>query len=348
MASAKRKTGLKGLFLMLSAVIISSSVFTGCQGNLFSGKAVPSKPTSAQAEGGSETVSEKTETPPKTSETESESSKQETVSSEEPKPHIKVEKITLSKYKVSVDIGESDMPIVTMSPKNATNKKEIWTSSNEKIATVSSIGRIKGIKAGECTVTVKSADNKKVTAKVEVTVTKPKKVKLKYIDGILIANKTYPLPKSYNPGVDAEAKKAFNQMAAAAKKDGIKLFIRSGFRSYSVQKSLYNGYVSRDGKAAADRYSARAGHSEHQTGLAFDINSSNSSFEGTKEAKWLAKNSYKYGFILRYPKGKESVTGYIFEPWHFRYIGKEKAKLVYESGLCLEEYLGITSRYKNA
>jgi LAS superfamily LD-carboxypeptidase LdcB len=121
----------------------------------------------------------------------------------------------------------------------------------------------------------------------------------------------------------------------------------SGFRSYSTQNTLYNKYVARDGKAEADRYSARPGHSEHQTGLAFDLNSLDQSFENTKEGKWLAENCWKYGFIIRYPKGKESVTGYMFEPWHVRYLGKEVAKKVYESGKCLEEYLGITSVYEN-
>ena len=166
-----------------------------------------------------------------------------------------------------------------------------------------------------------------------------------YIDGILIANKTYALPSDYNPGVDPQAERALNEMIAAAKKEGLTIFMRSGFRSYSYQKDLYNSYVSRDGKAAADRYSARPGHSEHQTGLAFDVNSLSSGFGTTPEGRWVAKNCWKYGFIIRYPEGKESITGYQYEPWHVRYLGKETAKKVYDSGLCLEEYLGITSKY---
>jgi LAS superfamily LD-carboxypeptidase LdcB len=134
-------------------------------------------------------------------------------------------------------------------------------------------------------------------------------------------------------------------MIADAYADGITLWICSGYRSYSYQSKLYNNYVYTDGKAAADTYSARPGHSEHQTGLAADINSADESFAGTPEAKWLAANCWKYGFIIRYPKGKESITGYIYEPWHIRYLGKENAKLVYESGLTLEEYLGIDSVY---
>lgn len=170
-----------------------------------------------------------------------------------------------------------------------------------------------------------------------------------YIRGVLIANKTYGLPADYNPGVDPEAKKALDEMIADANAElnpqGRKLWMQSGFRSYSLQKSLYERYSKRDGKAAADRYSARPGHSEHQTGLAFDFNTIDMSFDGTPECLWLAKNCWKYGFIIRYAKDKEAITGYTYEPWHVRYLGKELAKEVYDSGLCLEEFLGITSQY---
>lgn len=166
-----------------------------------------------------------------------------------------------------------------------------------------------------------------------------------YINGILIANKSYPLPANYNPGVNPAAQSAFNTMQSAAAKEGINLYIVSGFRSYSTQRDIYNNYVARDGKAAADRYSARPGHSEHQTGLAFDVNSLSQSFENTPEGRWLAANCYKYGFIIRFPKGKESITGYMYEPWHIRYLGISTATSVYNSGLTLEEYLGIKSVY---
>ncbi len=263
--------------------------------------------------------------------------------------HIGVEEITLSKYSLTLMQGLNDMPIVTMYPKTATDKGEIWSSDNTDVATVNSIGRITAVGTGSCTVTVRSTDNPNVSAQVSVTVT-PYVAKVEpkatYIDGILIANKTYALPSTYNPGVDPVAKAALQNMFDAAKADGLKLFICSGFRSYDTQKRLYNNYVNRDGKAEADRYSARPGHSEHQTGLAFDINQSDSSFEGTPEAIWLAQNCHKYGFIIRYPAGKESVTGYIYEPWHVRYLGVDMATKVYDSGLCLEEYLGITSVYQ--
>ena len=133
---------------------------------------------------------------------------------------------------------------------------------------------------------------------------------LTYVDGILIANKTYGLPSDYNPGLTEETKRAFENMKRDAAKENISLFISSGFRSYNYQKTLYNGYVDRDGKKAAEKYSARPGHSEHQTGLAIDLNNPSSSFINTKEAKWIEKNCWKYGFIIRYPNGKENITGY--------------------------------------
>lgn len=168
------------------------------------------------------------------------------------------------------------------------------------------------------------------------------------INGVLIANKKHPLPASYNKGEDPNARAAFEKMSAAAKAEGIELVAFSGYRSYEYQKTLYDRYVGRDGKDAADRYSARPGHSEHQTGLAFDIGEKGreelwltSAFGETKAGQWLAQNSYKYGFILRYPKGKESITGFMHESWHFRYLEGDLATKVYESGVTLEEYLGI-------
>lgn len=169
-----------------------------------------------------------------------------------------------------------------------------------------------------------------------------------YIGEILIANKTYNLPSGYNPGnLLSVFTENFNKMASDAKKEGINLNIISGFRSYSRQQSIYNNYVSKDGQTAADRYSARPGHSEHQTGLAADINSLSQSFENTNEGKWLNNNCYKYGFIIRFVKDKENETGYMFEPWHIRYVGVDVATKLYNNGnwITLEEYLGITSKY---
>lgn len=165
------------------------------------------------------------------------------------------------------------------------------------------------------------------------------------VDGIIFVNKSVPISKDYNKGEDPVAKAQLNKMIEDGRKAGLNIIYRSGFRSYAEQTQLYNGYVQRDGKKAADKYSAAPGTSEHQTGLAFDVgtNPSNSdfktSFGKTAEGKWLAKNAYKYGFILRYPKGKENITGYQYEPWHFRYVGKKDAKAIHDKNTTLEEYL---------
>ena len=169
-----------------------------------------------------------------------------------------------------------------------------------------------------------------------------------YIDGILIANKSYSLPSSYNPGdLLGVFLDNFKKMQSDASSQGVGLNVISGYRSYSRQNSIYNNYVSRDGRNAADRYSARAGHSEHQTGLAADINSLGQDFADTNEGKWLNNNCYKYGFIIRYPRGKEEITGYMFEPWHIRYVGVDLATKLYNNGdwITLEEYFGIDSKY---
>ncbi|QTD43413.1 D-alanyl-D-alanine carboxypeptidase family protein [Sporosarcina sp. Te-1] len=169
-----------------------------------------------------------------------------------------------------------------------------------------------------------------------------------YIKGILVANKKYPLPSTYAPGESKEARAAFDEMAAEAKLSDINLTAFSTYRAYDYQVTLYNRYVKKDGKAAADRYSARPGYSEHQTGLAFDIGEENnqqhwasSSFGETVAGKWVAANAHRYGFILRYPKGKEDITGYMHEAWHFRYVGKGIAEEIYKQDITLEEYLGI-------
>ena len=167
-----------------------------------------------------------------------------------------------------------------------------------------------------------------------------------YIDGIMIVNKTYSLPETYNPGgLLPEVTDAFAVMQSDAEKEGLKIYISSGYRSYKRQAYLHNKYIKRDGEEKADTYSARAGYSEHQTGLCIDLNSISDSFSTTPESKWVAEHAHEYGFIVRFPEGKEELTGYKYESWHLRYIGVEKATEVYLSGLCLEEFLGISSVY---
>lgn len=169
-----------------------------------------------------------------------------------------------------------------------------------------------------------------------------------YVDGILIVNKTFSLPSDYDPGLDGTAKSAFDEMAGAAWGDGISLWICSGYRNYAEQEQLFDGYATQRGLAEADEVSARPGHSEHQSGLCMDVNSTDFEFASTAEAQWLAENCADYGFIIRFPQGKEDITGYSYEPWHIRYVGKDAALAMKASGQCLEEYLGVTSDYADS
>ena len=161
-------------------------------------------------------------------------------------------------------------------------------------------------------------------------------------DEIVVANKHYPMSKDYYPGENATAKAAFLKLIAQMKEEGYAISDNySGFRSYATQAQLYQSYVNQEGQAAADRYSARPGYSEHQTGLAFDVIGTDGQLvEDAGAAQWLLDHAPDYGFVVRYPRGKESVTGYMHEEWHLRYIGKE-AKEIAASGLTLEEYYGF-------
>lgn len=264
------------------------------------------------------------------------------------------EKIVLSQDTITVLLNETAAAEATVTP-SGTSAVLVWSSTDSTIASVDADGNIKGISEGACTIMVKDKNNPDVNASIHVTVrTAPETTQsnsvngvtsLTYVSGILVVNKTYALPSDYDPGVDADAMAAFEEMQKAAYAEGLSLYISSGYRSYNTQENLYNNYVARDGKQLADTYSARPGHSEHQTGLAFDLNSVDASFADTPEGKWVAENCYKYGFIIRYPANKTAITGYMYEPWHIRYLGTNIAASVYQSGLCLEEYLGITSCY---
>ena len=151
-------------------------------------------------------------------------------------------------------------------------------------------------------------------------------------------NTKYSLENKY---LRHTARIAFEKMATQAKKKGFNIIAVSTYRSYDYQKKLYNDYVKNKGFYYADMASARAGHSEHQTGLAVDVADNSydyDNFENTKEFIWMIKNAYKYGFILRYPKAKFHITGFKYEPWHYRYVGKKNAKNIYKNNLTLEEY----------
>ncbi|MBP2622444.1 LD-carboxypeptidase LdcB/DacB [Streptococcus oricebi] len=168
-----------------------------------------------------------------------------------------------------------------------------------------------------------------------------------YVEGkegqIPVVNKRYPLAADYNPGENAKAKAQLLELIAAMQAAGFPISDQySGFRSYQAQSSLYQDYVNRDGKEAADRYSARPGYSEHQTGLAYDlIDQAGNLLTEEKASQWLLQHAGQYGFVVRYLNGKEAVTGYMPEQWHLRYIGSE-AQDIAASGLTLEEYYGFS------
>lgn len=161
-----------------------------------------------------------------------------------------------------------------------------------------------------------------------------------YINGVLIVNKMYGLPSDFGE-MDATAYASLQKLQKGAQKVGYDIPTLSGFRTYDTQVTLYNNYVARDGKEAADRYSARPGFSEHQSGLCFDIGAIDDNYGETPAGKWLEENCHRYGFIIRYPNGKENITGYMYEPWHVRYVGETVATTIMNKGITLEEYLGV-------
>lgn len=200
-------------------------------------------------------------------------------------------------------------------------------------------------KAGEYEIqyTVKDSSKNKATITRKVTVKDNNNLTtdVTYINNILLVNKKYALPKTYNPGINPTAGAALKNLQQAAKQAGHNIPLISGFRSYSQQQTIYSNYVKMDGQAKADTYSARPGHSEHQTGLAFDVGEINDYYGTTPAGTWLAQHAHLYGFIIRYPKNKTHITGYKYEPWHIRYVGIEHATNIYNRGITLEEYLGI-------
>jgi len=206
--------------------------------------------------------------------------------------------------------------------------------------------------------------------------------KLRSEEYLMLANKTHPLSDGYRPddlveidrfvkGVGSadthklrkDAAEALNKMLDAALEEGLEIRLRTGFRSYDYQTSLYNSYVDNHGKEEADTYSARPGYSEHQTGLACDLGGKSQNFAlsyqfgDTDEGKWVSAHAHEYGYIIRYIDGKTvdgkkmpgEITGYVFEPWHVRYVGVEHATKIHEQGITLEEYLGLVddAQYKD-
>lgn len=249
---------------------------------------------------------------------------------------------------ISLNVGKSKEITATLFPETEQMIGFTFKSTDENIAKVDETGKVEGINAGKCNIIIETTDTPKISKSIPVEITKVTTnvptnnvSSPTYINGILIVNKTIALPSNYNPGVNQEALAKFNEMKADAKKEGHNLKIVSGFRSYSTQQKIYNNNVALYGKKSTDTFSAMPGHSEHQSGLAFDISSLEQSYGNTPEGIWLANNCHKYGFIIRYQKNKESITGYMYEPWHIRYIGVQHATKMFNSHQCLEEYLGL-------
>ena len=213
-------------------------------------------------------------------------------------------------------------------PSNTTNQKDIKKSSP----------------TNENTKTDNNKENTPSTnGKTPETVTQPT-----IINGIILANKKHPLPANYNPGENPTARQKVNKLISDAQSLGLNVSNQvSGFRAYGTQAGLYNNYVAAHGKQEADRFSARPGYSEHQTGLVFDLIDNQGQLlgaEGTSEsskkaAEWLGKNAHKYGFIVRYKPEFVEKTGYMEESWHIRYVGEDVSKTIYEKNISLEEYL---------
>ena len=207
----------------------------------------------------------------------------------------------------------------------------------------------------------KNLDREEIVTNVNIGIDKPYYTNTKQAENlntnIILVNKYNYLTEDYVPenleeinttyarsGMQLvrEAKEAFETLAENAKEDNMTIIAMSSYRSYDYQVDLYNRYVETDGKEAADTYSARAGFSEHQTGLAVDIYNGDlpyTSFEETEEFEWMQENAYKYGFILRFPEDKTDITGYEYESWHYRYVGKEVAKYIHDNNSTLEEYI---------
>lgn len=176
---------------------------------------------------------------------------------------------------------------------------------------------------------------------------------------LILVNKENPLAPNYKPNnlvkpnipfsdsandeeryMKSESSKAIEELFNSAEKEGIKFLGMSAYRSYDSQKDIYCSRIRTVGKKEADRYVAKPGKSEHQTGLAIDVTNEDRWFvKSTKEAQWLAENAHDYGFIIRYPENKENITGVAYEPWHIRYVGEETAKKIYEEQITFEEFI---------
>ena len=288
----------------------------------------------------------------------------------------------LDKYSFELKVGDTEMPMVQGYPEGSGEWNEQWSSSDENIATVDEWGNIKAVSAGTCFIILRDGGDPSQEVQIRVNVTEgapseqttetttdntgatepqsaeaaeapaPSRINIPeahYEGDTLIVNKTYALPESYDPGgLDPVCQEWLYKLIAASAKEGLNIYPSSGYRKYDYQSQIYNNYVAEYGTETADTFSARPGHSEHQTGLAIDVCQIDDSFAGTPEAIWLAEHCWEYGFIIRYPEGKQAITGYKYEPWHIRYVGSAVAKRIHDMGsdATLEELYGITSQYQ--
>lgn len=217
----------------------------------------------------------------------------------------------------------------------------VYTVDDATIATVNESGMLTGLTKGECTVSVILGEEI-----LEIPVTIRELIVqdgCTYVDGILVANKSYGMPADYNPGMLPETEEAFTKLQEDAEALGLNIYMGSGYRDYNLQVKDYESMCAAYGEEYASMVSAKAGYSEHQTGYTIDCNTINNDFAETPEGQWLAANCHNYGFIIRYPLGKEEITGYDYESWHIRYVGVDAATEMYEQGLTLEEYLDVES-----
>ena len=214
-----------------------------------------------------------------------------------------------------------------------------WSTDNPNVVDLVA-GEVTGLQQGSCTITASYGDD---AIQIPVTVRELRVENgITYVDGL-----SYSLPPDYDPGLLPITEEAFDALSQDAAEEGYDIFIGSPYRSYQFQEKVYNSMVSGYGKEYADALSARPGHSEHQSGYTIDCNSIDNSFADTPAGQWLAAHAHEYGFIIRYPKGKENITGYAYESWHIRYVGIQHAiaREITDKGITLEEYLDVTSVY---
>ena len=215
----------------------------------------------------------------------------------------------------------------------------LYSVTDSSVAMIDEFGMITGVSRGECNINVVCGEEMiqiPLTVR-ELTVENG----CTYVDGILIANKQISLPEDYDPGMLPETAEAFKQLQAAAQAEGLNIYQGSGYRNYQYQITVYNNLVATYGEEYADKISAKPGHSEHQTGYTVDCNTIDEAFINTPEGQWLDQHCHEFGFIIRYPEGKEAITGYSYECWHIRYVGVQMATEIYQQGLTLEEYLDV-------